>query len=67
MKTVSCAFTGHRPQSLPFGFNETDSRLHDGVCRAVVALKAIRRGKNRMSRLHQGRFAVAALTEYVYN
>lgn len=22
----SCAFTGHRPQSLPFGFNETDER-----------------------------------------
>ena len=22
----TCAFTGHRPQSLPFGFNETDER-----------------------------------------
>ena len=21
-----CAFTGHRPQSLPFGFNESDER-----------------------------------------
>lgn len=28
-----CAFTGHRPQSLPFGFNETDERC--------VALKKI--------------------------
>lgn len=26
MKTKKCAFTGHRPQSLPFGFNETDER-----------------------------------------
>ena len=22
----SCAFTGHRPQSLPFGFDESDKR-----------------------------------------
>ena len=26
MKLKKCAFTGHRPQSLPFGFNETDER-----------------------------------------
>lgn len=26
MRTKKCAFTGHRPQSLPFGFNETDER-----------------------------------------
>lgn len=26
MTTKKCAFTGHRPQSLPFGFNETDER-----------------------------------------
>lgn len=26
MKTKKCAFTGHRPQSLPFGFNEADER-----------------------------------------
>ena len=26
MNTKKCAFTGHRPQSLPFGFNETDER-----------------------------------------
>ena len=26
MKTKTCCFTGHRPQSLPFGFNENDSR-----------------------------------------
>ena len=26
MKVKKCAFTGHRPQSLPFGFNETDER-----------------------------------------
>ena len=30
-----CAFTGHRPQSLPFGFNKTDERC--------VALKRILR------------------------
>lgn len=27
MKT--CAFTGHRPQNLPFGFNEEDERCID--------------------------------------
>lgn len=26
MNTKKCAFTGHRPQSLPFGFNEADER-----------------------------------------
>jgi len=26
MKNKICAFTGHRPQSLPFGFNEADER-----------------------------------------
>ena len=26
MKIKKCAFTGHRPQNLPFGFNETDER-----------------------------------------
>ena len=26
MKIKKCAFTGHRPQSLPFGFNEADER-----------------------------------------
>lgn len=26
MKEKVCAFTGHRPQKLPFGFNETDKR-----------------------------------------
>lgn len=42
MKTVSCAFTGHRPQILPFGFNETDSRcialkraLHDQIINLI--------------------------------
>ena len=42
MKTISCAFTGHRPQSLPFGFNETDSRcialkraLHDQIINLI--------------------------------
>lgn len=42
MKTISCAFTGHRPQSLPFGFNETDSRcialkraLHDQITNLI--------------------------------
>ena len=26
MKKKTCCFTGHRPQSLPFGFNENDAR-----------------------------------------
>ncbi|MEE1074515.1 MAG: SLOG family protein, partial [Acutalibacteraceae bacterium] len=26
MKEKVCAFTGHRPQNLPFGFNEADER-----------------------------------------
>ncbi len=26
MKEKVCAFTGHRPQNLPFGFNESDER-----------------------------------------
>lgn len=26
MEKLKCAFTGHRPQSLPFGFNEADER-----------------------------------------
>lgn len=26
MKNLTCAFTGHRPQNLPFGFNEADER-----------------------------------------
>ncbi len=26
METRKCTFTGHRPQSLPFGFNESDER-----------------------------------------
>ena len=26
MKTKKCAFTGHRPKSIPFGFNEADER-----------------------------------------
>lgn len=26
MRDKTCAFTGHRPQSLPFGFNEADER-----------------------------------------
>lgn len=28
MKEKSCAFTGHRPQKLPFGFNEEDERCN---------------------------------------
>ncbi len=35
MENKKCAFTGHRPQSLPFGFNETDERC--------VALKKLLR------------------------
>ncbi len=26
MKTISCAFTGHRPMRFPFGYNEDDER-----------------------------------------
>lgn len=42
MKTKKCAFTGHRPQSLPFGFNEADERcialkqkLRDEIIRQI--------------------------------
>ena len=28
-KMKTCAFTGHRPQNLPFGFNEEDERCID--------------------------------------
>ena len=28
MKKKTCCFTGHRPQSLPFGFNENDARCY---------------------------------------
>ena len=42
MKTKKCAFTGHRPQSLPFGFNEADERcialkqkLRDKIIRQI--------------------------------
>ena len=42
MKTKQCAFTGHRPQSLPFGFNEADERcialkqkLRDEIIRQI--------------------------------
>ena len=37
MNTKKCAFTGHRPQSLPFGFNETDERC--------IALKQVLRNE----------------------
>ena len=28
MDNKKCAFTGHRPQHLPFGFNEADNRCN---------------------------------------
>lgn len=37
----SCAFTGHRPQSLPFGFRETDERclrLKERIKQEVIKL-----------------------------
>ena len=37
MKEKTCAFTGHRPQKLPFGFNEADERC--------IALKKLLRTK----------------------
>ena len=33
----TCAFTGHRPQSLPFGFDESDKRC--------TSLKSVMRGQ----------------------
>lgn len=41
MKKKICAFTGHRPQSLPFGFNETDDRcvaLKEMLRRSIIKL-----------------------------
>ena len=37
MNNKKCAFTGHRPQSLPFGFNEADERC--------IALKKVLRNE----------------------
>lgn len=34
---MTCAFTGHRPQSLPFGFDESDKR-----CTSLSLLCGIR-------------------------
>lgn len=37
----SCAFTGHRPQNLPFGFNESDDRcaaLKNMLCKQITHL-----------------------------
>ena len=31
MKEKTCAFTGHRPQKLPFGFNEADELCATGI------------------------------------
>lgn len=36
-----CCFTGHRPQSLPFGFNESDERcvlLKRTICEKIISL-----------------------------
>ena len=42
----TCAFTGHRPQSLPFGFDESDKRC--------TSLKSVMRGQEVTTRnLHK--------------
>lgn len=41
MKEKSCAFTGHRPQRLPFDFNEKDERcvvLRKLLCEQIIRL-----------------------------
>ena len=46
MKKKTCCFTGHRPQSLPFGFNENDARcaalkkaLREQIIHLIVTVK----------------------------
>ena len=39
MKLIKCAFTGHRPQKLSFGFNESDQRCKD--LQATLFLKIL--------------------------
>lgn len=41
VQSKKCAFTGHRPQSLPFGFDESDERciaLKSAMQERIVAL-----------------------------
>ena len=44
MKVKKCAFTGHRPQSLPFGFNESDERCIACNLRRTAATGAFASG-----------------------
>ena len=36
-----CAFTGYRPQKMPFGFNESDPRCIDFKCRVKETIQAL--------------------------
>ena len=53
MKTKKCAFTGHRPKSLPFGFNEADERC--------IALK--QKLRNEIIRQIEEKCAIACETQ----
>ena len=36
-----CAFTGYRPQKMPFGFNESDPRCIDFKCRVKETIQTL--------------------------
>lgn len=40
-RALRCAFTGHRPQKLPFGFDETDDRFLSFQRRLTGAIEAL--------------------------
>ena len=53
----TCAFTGHRPQNLPFRFNESDKR-----CIALCIRRSKRAAKPRMM-VHRHRVNGAAVPD----
>lgn len=65
MKKKTCCFTGHRPQSLPFGFNENDARcaalkkaLREQIIHLIEKENCIRRRPAAAGAEQNGRCAV---------
>ena len=45
IKTKTCCFTGHRPQKLPWGFNEKDERCQKMRIKTIIEIEdAIQKG-----------------------
>jgi len=45
IKSKTCCFTGHRPQKLPWGFNEDDERCKEMISKATIEIEdAISKG-----------------------